>query len=285
MNLVLSLCTSVAILLYNLGAEMDDNETTRKPPKLQRDQINKLAKDAITTARLHLSPDSSARLNASSDWLEAYALKPDFDVEYTLSTLNSRGISNDLIVDYCIPRAACGHGDDWVSDTLSFSEVSIGTAHLQMLLQTISQNRKTEIRWQQGKCLLIVVLDDEQHTLGALALGDQLRRRGYSLKILLHSSISEVSQHLMKNSYDALLFSAGSEHIAQLSADCVKKIGHTHKNSTKSFLGGSILAFGIPEPVSSQFDMVTNDLELVINEIENSVAQFPAHTNLERHNV
>lgn len=263
---------------------MDDNDNTRKPPKLQRDQINKLAKDAITTARLHLSPDTSARLNESSDWLEAYSLKPDFETEYALSTLKARGITEDIIVDYCIPRAACGLGDDWVSDTLSFSEVSIGSTHLQMLLKSISQNRKTDIRKQTGKCLLIVVLDDEQHTLGALTLADILRRRGYSLKVLIQSSISEVSQHLSNNTYDALLFSAGSEHIAQLSADCVKKIGHLTKNRTKSFLGGSILAFDVPSAVSSQFNLVTNNLDLVIDELENSVAHFPARATLERNN-
>lgn len=264
---------------------MDDSETTRKSPKLKRDQINKLAKDAIITARLHLSQESSARLNDFSDWLEAYSLKPEFDIKYALSTLKARAISDDTIIDYCIPRAACGHGEDWASDTLSFSEVSIGTAHLQMLLKAISQNRKPEIRKHQGKCLLIVVLDDEQHTLGALVLADQLRRRGYSLKVLLHSSVGEVSQHLRNNTYDALLFSAGSEHIAQLSADCVKKIRHIHKNSAKKFMGGSILAFGVPKTISSQFDIVTNDIDLVITEIEHNVAHFPAQANLERHNI
>jgi hypothetical protein len=264
---------------------MDDNDNTRKPPKLQRDQINKLAKDAITTARLHLSPDTSARLNESSDWLETYSLKADFDADYALFTLRTRGITEDIIVDYCIPRAACGLGDDWVSDTLSFSEVSIGSAHLQMLLKSISQRRKTEIRKRPGKCLLIVVLDDEQHTLGALTLADLLRRRGYSLKVLLHSSISEVSKHLSNNIYDALLFSAGSEHIAQLSADCVKKIRHFQQNSTKTFLGGPILSFGVPDTVSSQFNLVSNNLDLLIDELENSVAHFPARATLERHNL
>ncbi len=263
---------------------MDDQGKTKKPPNWQQDHINKLAKNAMTTARSHLNPDTSARLNEATDWLEAYSLKPDFDTNYALRTLISRGIAEDIIVDYCIPRAACNHGDRWVSDTLSFSEVSIGTAHLQMLLKTITNNRKVDVRKELGKCLLITALEDEQHTLGALVLGDQMRRRGYSLKILINSSLNEVSRHLSNNSYDALLFSAGSERIAQLSAQCVNKIRHIQKNSPKMFLGGSILAFGVSESVASEFNLVTNNLDLVIDEIENNVIRVSSRVALERYN-
>ncbi len=263
---------------------MDDKSKSKAPHNWQQDHINRLAKDAITTARSHLSSDTSLRLNEATEWLEAYSLKADFDTIYALQTLSGRGVAEDIIVDHCIPRAACSHGDRWVSDTLSFSEVSIGTAHLQMLLKTITGNRKVDVRNQLGKCLLITALEDEQHTLGALVLGDQMRRKGYSLKILINSTLNEISHLMSNNSYDALLFSAGSERIAQLSAQCVNKIRQIHKNSPKMFLGGSILAFGVSEPVSSEFNLVTNNLDLVIDEIENNVIRVSSRTALERYN-
>jgi hypothetical protein len=80
------------------------------------------------------------------------------------------------------------------------------------------------------------------------------------------------------------LFSAGSERIAQLSAQCVNKIRHIQKNSPKMFLGGSILAFGVSESVASEFNLVTNNLDLVIDEIENNVIRVSSRVALERYN-
>lgn len=262
---------------------MDDIGKKFKSPSIKSDQITRLAKDAISAARAHMGTDNSARLQDATRWLEVYSMTPQFDRNYALSTLTARGIPEELIVDVCIPKAAQNLGEEWVSDTLSFSEVTIGSAHLQMLLKSIVKNRATSDLDGRGKCFLIVVLDAEQHTLGALVLAHQLRRKGYSLKVLLHPSQAELEKHVASHKYDAAFFSASSLHTAQLSADCVKKIRHSQGNDAKYFLGGSLLATEPQTTAFSEFTLTTNDLDLVIDEIENNIVRVSEHMSLERY--
>ncbi|MGA1759310.1 MAG: cobalamin B12-binding domain-containing protein [Paracoccaceae bacterium] len=262
--------------------ERNDNSQSNR---ILKDQITRLANEAISAAQSHLGSHTSTRLTAASTWLSTYVLRSDFDKLIALSTLTARGITADNIVDHCIPFVACSLGEDWVSDTLSFSEVTIGSVHLQLLLKHITQSRKSDPRRTDGKCLVIVVLENEQHSLGALVLSDQLRRKGYSLRLMLNTKQADVVTHLKNNSCCALLFSAGSEHTARQSAQCVNKIRQSLNNSPKVLLGGPILTFGIPDEIKSDFNLISNDLDLIIDEIENNVIPVGSHAELGRLNL
>ena len=86
-----------------------------------------------------------------------------------LQELLDLGFKLDTIVDHCIPIAATRLGEAWVQDTLSFSEATIGSANLQILLKHIAQDRENNFVSERGKRFLVCVHESEQHTLGALA--------------------------------------------------------------------------------------------------------------------
>lgn len=252
---------------------MSKNDKMSESNTRQNNQISKLAKDAMTTVRSHLASSSNQRLLDAAKWLTTYTLSPKFDVQEAFDVLLGKGLNKDAIIDHCIPISARHMGEDWVSDTLSFSDVTVGTAHLHMLLNNISLTRKSTTLGADGKCALVVVLGQEQHTLGAMILGDQLRRAGYSLKILLKTTEAEVLKHVKSNSYDAIFFSAGSESAARLSATCVNKIRHSDKNSPLMFLGGSILNHDPTITVPPEFDLACNELDVLIDKIENNLTR------------
>ena len=57
------------------------------------------------------------------------------------------GFKHDTIVDYCIPLTATKLGESWVNDTLSFSETTVASANLQILLKLIAENRKARYNY------------------------------------------------------------------------------------------------------------------------------------------
>jgi hypothetical protein len=50
-------------------------------------------------------------------------------------------------------------------------------------------------------------------------------------------------------------------------------------------LGGPILTFGIPDEIKSDFNLISNDLDLIIDEIENNVIPVGSHAELGRLNL
>ena len=104
-------------------------------------------------------------------------LSKSFESKTVLQELVELGFKYDTIVDNCIPLAATKLGEAWVNDTLSFSEATVGSANLQILLKLIADNRQISLNSSNGKRFLICVHESEQHTLGSLVMGDMLRRK------------------------------------------------------------------------------------------------------------
>ena len=248
------------------------DRTNRRPTrqKLSSGDIQGLAKDVLNVARGNLNPETSRRIETASDWLEGYCLSNKFDASTAVNTLISRGVQADAIVDYCIPKIARIYGQEWSNDSLSFSTVSVGCAHLQLVLKHIIHARGFNVLDGNGKCVLLAVLSPEQHTLGALVLADQLRRLDFSVKICLSSSTDDVTKSVFENKYHAVLFSASTLEAAELSAQCVNQIRQNYVYQPLVFLGGSVLSSYSREDMPNAFDHVTNKLDVIVNSIENA---------------
>ena len=185
------------------------------------------------------------------------------------------GFKYDTIVDYCIPLAATKLGESWVNDTLSFSETTVGSANLQKVLKLITEDRQISLNSSNEKRFLICVHKSEQHTLGALVMGDILRRQGHSLKIKLDARFSEICGLQNSNDYDAIFFSCASYLSVRETADCVKKIRQTFRHGLPIFLGGSNIE-KISEGIDlKDFDLVTSSLEAAIEYVEKQRKKDP----------
>ena len=185
------------------------------------------------------------------------------------------GFKHDTIVDYCIPLAATKLGESWVNDTLSFSETTVASANLQILLKLIAEDRQISFNSSNGKRFLICVHESEQHTLGALVMGDMLRRQGHSLKIKLDAKFSEICDLQNANDYDAIFFSCASFLSAKETVGCVKKIRQTFRDGIPIFLGGSNIE-QISEGINlKDFDLVTSSLDAATEYVEKQRKKEP----------
>ena len=238
--------------------------------------ISSLVYSALSTTKEHLlHPANPEWIEEAGVLLVRQCLDSAFDQKTILQELIDLGFKHDTIVDHCIPLAATKLGESWVNDTLSFSETTVGSANLQKLLKLITEVRQTSLNSNNGKRFLICVHESEQHTLGALVLGDMLRRQGHSLKIKLDAKLSEICDLQNSNDYDAIFFSCASFLSTKETADCVKRIRQTFKYDLPIFLGGSNID-QISEGINlKDFDLVTNSLNAVIEYVEKQRKKEP----------
>ena len=236
---------------------------------------------SLVYSALNTSKDKLLR-PANPEWIEEagvllvrQCLSKSFESKTVLQELVELGFKCDTIVDYCIPLAATKLGEAWVNDTLSFSEATVGSANLQILLKLIADDRQISINSSYGKRFLICVHESEQHTLGALVMSDMLRRQGHSLKIKLNAKFSEICDLQNSNDYDAIFFSCASFLSAKETAGCVKKIRQTFRDDIPIFLGGSNIE-QISEGINlKDFDLVTSSLEAATEYVEKQRKKEP----------
>jgi methylmalonyl-CoA mutase cobalamin-binding subunit len=248
------------------------DRTNRRPTrqKLSSEDIQGLARDVLNLARGNLNSETSRRIETASNWLESYCLSNKFDAPTAVNTLISRGVQADVIIDYCIPKIARIYGQEWSNDSLSFATVSVGCAHLQLVLKHIIHQRGFNILSGEGKCILLAVPAAEQHTLGALVLADQLRRLDFSVKMCLGRHAEDVTKNVFENKFHAVLFSASSLEAVEISAQSVNLIRQNYAYQPICFLGGSILSSCKCEDMPHVFDHVTNKLDVIVNSIEDA---------------
>ena len=247
-----------------------------KPPGSDDSLISSLVYSALKTSKEHiLRPANPEWIEEAGNLLVRRCLSSTFDQKTVLQELMELGFKHDTIVDYCIPLTATKLGESWVNDTLSFSETTVASANLQILLKLIAEDRQISFNSSNGKRFLICVHESEQHTLGALVMGDMLRRQGHSLKIKLDAKFSEICDLQNSNDYDAIFFSCASFLSAKETAGCVKKIRQTFRYDLPIFLGGSNIE-EISEGINlKNFDLVTSSLDAALEYVEKQRKKVP----------
>ena len=252
------------------------NKNIRIQPSADDGLISSLVYSALNASKEHLlRPANPEWIEEAGILLVRECLSGSFNQKTVLQKLVEQGFKHDTIVDYFIPLAATKLGESWVNDTLSFSEATVGSANLQTLLKLIADNREIGFESRNGKRFLICVHESEQHTLGALVMGDMLRRQGHSLKIKLDANFSEIRYLQNSNDYDAIFFSCASYLSVRETAGCVKKIRQALKYDLPIFLGGSNIE-KISEGVDlKDFDLVTSSLEAVVEYVEKQRRKEP----------
>ena len=156
--------------------------------------------------------------------------------------LQRAGVSVDTIADLYIPAAARVLGEMWCSDERSFAEVTIGAARLQAMLRHLGPD------WSEGAptrpqtgTILLVVARGAYHTLGAMVLSGQLRRKGNSVRVILGASPADVGARLEMACYDAVFLSASRGERLESLRQIVEAVRQSRSPGTRVVVGGPIL--------------------------------------------
>lgn len=129
-----------------------------------------------------------------------------------LGNLRLQGVSQEDIVDRLIPMIARRMGEDWCSDRTSFADVTIGVGRLQQLIREIAADwRGDALGRMDAPCILMIVLEDDYHTLGPMLAATQFRRMGISVQMSLGRPDSEVVGRLRHGAFDMVTMSIAWE--------------------------------------------------------------------------
>lgn len=178
--------------------------------------------------------------------------------------LISSGLHADQICDVYIPAVARRMGEDWVEDEMSFSRVTIGSARLQFLLREIGPGPSDDPKWDdtaETESILLILTADADHTLGILVLAHQLRRRGFSVRMLLGESRQKILETVESQKFDAIFLSATMADSLDSLHDVVTDLRTSSKRLPPVILGGYVVEQAGRDALEvTGVDKVTNDL-------------------------
>lgn len=174
-------------------------------------------------------------------------------------------ISPEMLADYYIPEAARRLGRAWEEDSLSFVDVSIGVARLQWFLNEIGSGWGADgTESPNASTLLMIVPEQEQHTLGALAAAGWLRRKGISVCLRIAPTQAELAEILAKRRFDGAMISVACHERLEISAEVVKTLRSEATNSLRVAVGGAVLDNGKDLAAVTGADIVTSDLSKAV---------------------
>ncbi|MEL6959741.1 MAG: hypothetical protein AAGL89_12400 [Pseudomonadota bacterium] len=224
--------------------------------------------DALASRALNLVAARNARLANQLDYAAAARLHDAAvgysreDVASVIADMRANGIAADVIADLYIPHAARVMGDEWCEDRMSFARVTIGTARLQSALRGLGEHWSSydaDVDPNDARAVIVIVVKDSFHTLGAMVLCGQLRRLGLSVRLSLGASDGELRTIFKSTEFDAALISANESETLDSLRKVVELIRSTAASCPPIIVGGGILDLDIDVQSATGADFATKD--------------------------
>ena len=158
------------------------------------------------------------------------------------------------------PEAARRLGEAWCSDGAGFADVTIATARLQRSLRMLAEAPRSRRPMGRAEAsVLVAVIEGEYHTLGAMVLTEQMRRRGVSVRLLLGEGDATILDTVADGHFDAIFLSvAVAEKLAHV-RDLVEKTRRVAQHGVPVVVGGAIGQFGPDIKTVTGADHVATD--------------------------
>ena len=224
-----------------------------------------------TLEKLVDKKQKTARMSFESDLQQMYSavtLKSVQEAEVIVRNLLDFGRSIELILDSYFPTVAERLGAEWVSDDLTFSEVTLALANLQLLsskLDPLSLSSHDPIK-KRGGNILIVVPKGEDHTFGAISVARKLRAIGAHTILAMNYQEYELENLLMKKTFDLIGISSGNNfmtgEINKLSTFFKTRNGKT----TPVVLGGNLVHTYKKTNESLKVDLISDNPEYALDQ-------------------
>lgn len=185
------------------------------------------------------------------DELKSAALSSDPDAcMLAVEAAVANGTRPEDLADFYVPALARDMGDQWCVDQLSFAGVTIGVSRLQAMLRSLGPNWSGDnVSTPNAPSILLIVGQEVYHTLGAIVLSGQLRRKGFSVKLVLGGKPEDIADRICRTKYHAIFISSSCGE----TLESLRRIIDVVKTSTKSpppvVVGGTILEIETVEDV------------------------------------
>jgi len=237
-----------------IGITMADEATvpTAGLAKTASAHVRHLACRAIHQLVAQQEVRSSAlvsRLNALSDAF----LSDSAEARHAMfARMRSDGMETPEMIDLIIPEVARILGQRWADDTLSFADVTIGSARLQETVRALVAREMTStvggrnstyrlLNSTGTRRILMLIPRPEQHTLGAFVAADQFRRLGFEVDVVVDLHPRQVAFKLRKARYAMIGISVAGRRTLASARELVETARATVTRVTPIVLGGSLI--------------------------------------------
>ncbi len=214
-------------------------------------QQSNMTERRLTAAKVH---DISFKIDETVlATLHKAALNPDpASCKEAVDHALSMGISDVDLADIYIPTLARQMGDMWCEDEMSFASVTIGVSRLQAMLRLLGPNWSGDSAGQDDTPgVILIVLQEVYHTLGAIVLSGQLRRKGISVKLVLGGKPKDIAERICRTKYQSVFISSSRGE----TLESIRRLVDTVRASTKTpppiVVGGTILEVETQENVTA----------------------------------
>lgn len=175
-----------------------------------------------------------------------------------VSHLHEMGLTNTDIIDEVIPAAARRIGEQWVSDELTFAEVTCSAARMQEMSRFLGTHEpRSLLELHPASKILLIVPKDEQHTMGVFVAADQFRRQGLTVEIAIGQDESDLKQTISDQPFAIFGISAASNGLI----DPIRSIVDILKDFDETIpvaLGGNILRIDADAKAKTNVDIATS---------------------------
>lgn len=190
-----------------------------------------------------------ARLNALGDAF----LSDTPEKRYAMfARMRSDGMETSEMIDHIIPEVARILGQRWADDTISFADVTIGSARLQETVRAlVAREVSSTIRGANSpyrrldranaRRVLMVIPQPEQHTLGVFVAADQFRRLGFEADILVDHHPRQMALALRNKHYAMIGITVAGRRTLATAKELVKTVRASVTRVTPIVLGGSLV--------------------------------------------
>lgn len=184
----------------------------------------------------HLDPELLVDLEKA-----VLSANPD-DSRQAMKAALAAGTRPEDIADFYVPALARSMGDLWCADQLSFAGVTIGVSRLQAMMRALGPHWASDNATEQRDAsILLIVPQEVYHTLGAIVLSSQLRRKGISVKLILSAKPEDIADQISYSIFDAAFISSPAGGTLEALRNIVDIIRTSSKRPCPIVVGGSIL--------------------------------------------
>ena len=231
--------------------------------------VNPLVLD--TLEKLISRKKKTVKISFESDLQQIYSTVTSHSIqagEVLIKNLLDFGRSIELILDSYFPIVAEKLGDHWVSDKLTFAEVTLALANLQLLNARFEPFYLSALHpTQKGGRVLVVVPKGENHTFGPISVTRKFRSMGTQSILALDYQTIELEKVLLENTFDLIGISSGNNFMTEKINGLVDFFKTRVEKVTPVVLGGNLVNTYKKTNETLKVDLISKDPEFALDEM------------------
>jgi methylmalonyl-CoA mutase cobalamin-binding subunit len=204
-------------------------------------------------------------------FLEILSKDSSVDPAVLLDAMQVQHLDPAMVACDYAGEAARALGEGWLSDELSFIDVTVRTERLHALVRRVDEMLDAAAT-PEGPSALVLVAEAEQHTLGAFVLALELRLAGFSAVVRVAPVAADLTVLMAANRFDLALVSIGCTAGLDSGIGLVRTLRLMSRGELCIFVGGAVPVSDERLLAETGADRVLRDVSALLTEFNDCIA-------------